>query len=324
MLVDNHGRVINYMRLAVTDRCNLRCSYCMPAHGLDWLSRSELLSWEELLRLSRIMIGAGISKIRITGGEPFVRKGLMEFLEQLANLDGLSELTMTTNGVLTAPHVSTLARLGVKSINLSIDTLDAQRFALITRRDELPQVMQTLDALLAHNIIVKLNTVVMAGVNTDDIVPLVALTKDLPIQVRFIEEMPFNGDGHRPADITWNYKKIIDTVSHAFGPLIKVSDGPYSTSVNYFISGHTGGVGVIPAYSRTFCGTCNRLRVTPVGMIKTCLYDGGVLNIKDVMRSGANDEVVLSAVKEALQKRSATGWEAERVAAHQSMASIGG
>ena len=193
MLVDNHGRKISYMRLAVTDRCNLRCFYCMPEEGLDWLSRTELMSYEEMLRMCQLMVQMGIEKIRITGGEPFVRKDIMQLLSRIADIDGLKDITITTNGVLTAPHISDLKALGVKSINLSLDTLNAGRFFAITRRDEFAAVMNTLDELLKHDFEVKINAVVMDGKNTQDIAPMVALTKDLPVSVRFIEEMPFNG-----------------------------------------------------------------------------------------------------------------------------------
>ncbi len=151
LLFDNHGRPITYLRLAVTDRCNLRCNYCMPEHGLEWLSRSALLSYEEMLRLCRLLIGLGINKIRITGGEPFVRKDLMKFLEALASIKGLQQINLTTNGVATGAHIPQLKALGIRSVNLSLDTLNRERFFEITRRDEFPTVLQTLDSLLRHD-----------------------------------------------------------------------------------------------------------------------------------------------------------------------------
>ncbi|MCC8410087.1 GTP 3',8-cyclase MoaA [Mucilaginibacter sp. UR6-1] len=329
MLTDNHGRPINYLRLAVTDRCNLRCFYCMPEHGLDWLSRVELLSYEELLRISSLMVGMGVNKIRITGGEPFVRRDIMQLLSSLSALPGLDELTITTNGVLTAPYVSELKRLGIRSVNLSLDTLDAARFFAITRRDEFAAVMHTLEQLLKHDIDVKINAVVMQGRNTQDILPLVELTRELPVSVRFIEEMPFNGDGHQFSGIAWDHVRIMEEIRQHHPQIIKAVDGPYSTSYNYNIPGHKGNVGVIAAYSRTFCGTCNRIRVTPTGILKTCLYDDGVLNLRDMLRTGNNDEEVKRALLYALKHRAADGHEAERLvkstaSIHQSMAVIGG
>ncbi|WP_460693629.1 GTP 3',8-cyclase MoaA [Mucilaginibacter puniceus] len=329
MLIDNHGRKLNYLRLAVTDRCNLRCFYCMPEEGLNWLSRSELMTYEEMLRSCALLVKMGIEKIRITGGEPFVRKDIMQLLTALSKLDGLRELSMTTNGVLTAPYVAEMKALGVKSVNLSLDTLDANRFFTITRRDEFASVMATLDELLKHDIDVKINAVVMEGKNTEDIIPLVELTKDLPVSVRFIEEMPFNGDGHSYSGLQWDYVHILEKIRDKFPNIEKLTDPAYSTSYNYHIPGHQGSIGIIAAYSRTFCGTCNRIRITPQGELKNCLYDDGVLNIRDIIRSGAGDEELEQSLLNAFSHRVKDGWEAERnrfekTGVHESMATIGG
>lgn len=329
MLIDNHGRKINYLRLAVTDRCNLRCFYCMPPEGLNWLSRSELMTYEEMLRACGLFVKMGVEKIRITGGEPFVRRDIMPFLSQLSRLNGLRELTMTTNGVLTAPYVPELKKMGIKSVNLSLDTLDPDRFFTITLRDEFSKVMDTLDALLKHRIGVKINAVVMDGKNTQDIIPLVELTKDLPVSLRFIEEMPFNGEGHIYTGLKWDHGRILDEVKEKFPDLQKITDEPYSTSYNYQVPGHRGSIGVIAAYSRTFCGTCNRIRVTPQGELKTCLYDNGVLNIKDLMRGGATETELENSLLAAFGQRPKDGWAAERLriehaGIHESMATIGG
>jgi molybdenum cofactor biosynthesis protein A len=329
LLTDNHGRKISYMRLAVTDRCNLRCFYCMPEEGLNWLSRAELMTYEEMLHSSRLLVKMGIEKIRITGGEPFVRKDIMALLTALSKLDGLKELSITTNGVLTAPHVAELKNIGVRSVNLSLDTLDANRFFTITRRDEFANVMETMEELLKHDMEVKINTVVMAGKNTQDIIPLVGLTKDLPVSVRFIEEMPFNGDGHSYSGILWDYVRIFDEIRQTFPEIQKVPDPQYSTSYNYQIPGHKGSIGIIAAYSRTFCGTCNRIRITPQGTLKNCLYDDGVLNIKDLMRLGTKDAELEETLRAAFNNRQKDGWQAEQKRLqnpnfHESMATIGG
>jgi len=329
VLTDNHGRKINYLRLAVTDRCNLRCFYCMPEEGLNWLSRSELLTYEEMLFVCDLLVKMGIEKIRITGGEPFVRKDIMQLLTALSELKGLNELTITTNGVLTAPFIPELKKIGIKSVNLSLDTLNANRFFAITKRDEFANVMETFEQLLKHDIEVKINAVVMDGKNTQDIIPLVELTKDLPVSVRFIEEMPFNGDGHIYTGLQWDYVRILDEIRQKYPGITKLTDSPYSTSYNYQIPNHKGNIGVIAAYSRTFCGTCNRIRVTPEGELKTCLYDAGVLNIKDMIRNGASDFELEKALLNAFSHRSKDGWEAEKnrsnnIPAHESMATIGG
>ncbi len=323
MLTDNHGRVVNYLRLAVTDRCNLRCFYCMPEEGIDWLKRQDLMSYEEMLRICGVLVQNGISKIRITGGEPFVRKDIMLLLSGLAAMNGLQELTLTTNGTVTAPYIPELKRLGIRSVNLSIDTLDRNRFFSITRRDELPAVLHTMEELLRHGIQVKLNAVVMDGRNTEDIVPLVALTRELPVSVRFIEEMPFNGSGElRP--LNWDHVRIAEHIKAAYPGMEKVQDPQFSTSYNYTIPGHKGGVGIIAAYTRSFCGTCNRIRITPQGMLKTCLYDSGVLNVRDLMRAGNTDEQVMATIQTAIGQRAVNGFEAEKNATHESMAAIGG
>ncbi len=329
VLYDNHGRIVTYLRLAVTDRCNLRCFYCMPEEGMNWLPRKDLMTDEEMLRLCSLLIKIGIDKIRITGGEPFIRKDLMSFLHALSKQNGLNQLTITTNGVLTAPHIPELKKIGVQSVNLSLDTLDRDRFFSITRRDELPKVLHTFEELLKHDMEVKLNAVVMEGKNTQDILPLVALTKEVPVSVRFIEEMPFNGQGHTYSGIKWNHQHILQTIKESYPAIEKLPDPAYSTSYNYHIPGHRGTVGIIAAYSRSFCGTCNRIRITPQGELKTCLYDIGGLQIKDLMRQGADDAALESAFKEALGKKAKDGWEAERAkpqrsSARESMATIGG
>jgi molybdenum cofactor biosynthesis protein A len=329
LLLDNHGRRITYLRLAVTDRCNLRCFYCMPEDGLNWLSRTELMTYEEMLRVCELLVKMGIEKIRITGGEPFVRKDIMQLLTALSKLDGLKELSLTTNGVLTAPHVAELKAIGVRSVNLSLDTLDAGRFFAITRRDEFANVMDTMHELLKHDREVKINAVVMAGKNTQDIIPLVQLTKDLPVSVRFIEEMPFNGDGHSYSGALWDYVRIFDEIRSVYPDIQKVPDPQYSTAYNYQIPGHVGSIGIIAAYSRTFCGTCNRIRITPQGTLKNCLYDDGVLNIKDLMREGKSNTAIVDALHLAFNSREKDGWAAERKRMenpnfHESMATIGG
>ncbi len=330
MLYDNHGRPINYLRLAVTDRCNLRCFYCMPEEGINYLPRKELLTYEELERVVRITVSLGINKVRITGGEPFLRKGMMEFLERLLGIKGLEKLNITTNGTFTAGLVPHLKSIGINSINLSIDTLDPQRFFEITRRDSFEAVMRTLDELIENNIPTKINCVVMNGRNTEDIIPMVELAKHRPIGVRFIEEMPFNGSGVDGRPKPWAFPQILDHIKSHFPNIRKLEDEPSSTSFNYQIPGFKGSVGIIAAYSRLFCGTCNRIRLTPQGMLKTCLYDDGVFNLKDLMREGGTDEHLITALLDALGSRAKDGFEAEErrnlfgLPVSESMATIGG
>ncbi|TXB59723.1 GTP 3',8-cyclase MoaA [Phaeodactylibacter luteus] len=328
-LFDNHGRKINYVRLAVTDRCNLRCFYCMPEEGIKYVGREELLSYEEMIRLVSTLAEMGITKVRVTGGEPFVRRDMMKFLQALCSTPGIEKVNITTNGTLTAPLVPELKAMGISSVNLSLDALDPARFFKITRRDVFPQVMDTFEALLHHGIDTKINAVVMDGQNTEDIIPMALLSKDHPVSVRFIEEMPFNGEGSHYERLAWNHRRILSHLQAHFPDIEKVPDPPHSTSYNYQIPGHQGTVGIIAAYSRTFCGTCNRIRITPKGMLKTCLYDDGVFNIRDIMRAGATQEQLRDTFLQALGNRAKDGWEAEkqRTLNHpiqESMATIGG
>jgi len=327
-LFDNHGRPLNYLRLAVTDRCNLRCFYCMPEQGIHYMPKKELLTFEEIIRLVSLMASMGISKVRLTGGEPFVRNDLMKLIRRLVEIPGIKDLHLTTNGVLTAPHIPELKKLGIASVNLSLDTLDKERFNKITRRDEFENTIHTLNLLLAHEIPVKINSVIMDGKNTEDIISLAELTKDNNISVRFIEEMPFNGEG-KQATLTWNHKKILQHLQEHFASIHKVSDPENTTAFHYKIPGYQGTIGIIAAFSRTFCGTCNRIRVTAQGTLKTCLYDDGVLNIKHWLRAGITDEDLTQKLLQAFNQRAKDGFEAERnrndhQSAYESMATIGG
>lgn len=328
MITDSHGRTINYLRLAVTDRCNLRCAYCMPAEGLDWLPRKELMTYEEMLRICSLFVEMGVEKIRITGGEPFVRRDLVPFLYQLSGINGLRELTITTNGLLTGEYITDLKKMGVRSVNLSLDTLDAGRFYRITRRKGLEKVLTTMDKLLENNIGVKINAVVMEDKNTEDIIPLMQLAAKLPVSVRFIEEMPFNG-GKEEVSLNWDHTRILEHIRHAFPAITKISDPAHATAYNYKIPGFEGDIGIIAAYTRSFCGACNRIRITPTGMLRTCLYDAGTVNLKDAMREGRTNAELQHIVTNAIQKKTKDGWDAQRTLVaqhreHESMAAIGG
>ncbi len=328
MLIDNHGRPINYLRLAVTDRCNLRCFYCMPQEGIQFLPKPHLLSYEEMLRVCTIFGELGISKVRITGGEPFVRKDILPFIRKISEIEQINKINLTTNGVLTAPFVPELKQLGIHSVNLSLDTLNKNKFHEITRRDEFDLVWKTFESLLAHEIPVKINMVVMANKNIEDILPMVALTKDIDVAVRFIEEMPFNGEGRRNDESSqWHFPKILSYIQSVYPDIEKMADEANSTSYNYKIPGFKGSVGIIAAYSRTFCGTCNRIRLTPTGGFRTCLYGDEVLNIRDLMRAGNDNEAIKDQIISVISKRAKNGFEAELNRSGQineSMTTIGG
>jgi molybdenum cofactor biosynthesis protein A len=328
-ILDNHGRPVNYLRLAVTDRCNLRCFYCMPEEGIHYFPQRELLSFDEIDRLVRLLASLGVSKIRLTGGEPFVRTDLMDVIRNITKVPGVQELHLTTNGVLTAPHIPELKKLSIASVNLSLDTFDRERFKLITRRDEVDKVMETYRLLLENKIPVKINAVVMEGKNIDDIVSLIELGKSQPVSVRFIEEMPFNGEGNHYPSLTWTHKKILDYIKERYPELIKIPDPGNSTAYHYQVPGYKGNIGIIAAFSRTFCGTCNRLRITAQGELKTCLYDDGVMNVKTLLRSGMSDNELKKEFLKAFGQRPKDGFEAEQKRknhqpVHESMSTIGG
>jgi len=329
MLFDNHNRPISYLRLAVTDRCNLRCFYCMPEEGIRYVPRKELLSFEEIERLVRLMAGMGITKVRVTGGEPFVRTDLMKLLGTLVAIPGISDVHLTTNGVLTKAHVPALKSLGIASVNLSLDTLDRERFRSITRRDEFDHVWETFEALLQHEIPTKINAVVMDGKNIEDLIPLALLTKHYPVSVRFIEEMPFNGEGIHYPVLKWTHARILEALKASFPSLKRQEDPANATASHYKVPGHSGDLGIIAAFTRTFCGTCNRIRVTAQGDLKTCLYDHGVMNLRDLMRKGNSDKELQAVLLAAFTNRPKDGFEAEAsrgVAGkiHESMSTIGG
>lgn len=328
-LFDNHNRPLNYVRLAVTDRCNLRCFYCMPEHGIRYLPKNALLTYEEIRRLVALLASMGISKVRLTGGEPFVRNDMMELVRSLVEIPGVKDLHLTTNGVLTAPFIPELKKLGIASVNLSLDTLDRGRFLEITRRDEFAAVMQTLQMLLVHEIPVKINAVVMEGKNIEDMLPLIELTRHQQVDVRFIEEMPFNGEGNHYSELRWDHRAIVAYIRQHHPSMVKVPDAPHATSYNYRIPGYRGQVGVIAAFSRTFCGTCNRIRLTAQGTMKTCLYDDGVLDLRALLRSGASDADIREKLLFAFRRRAKDGFQAEaqrksQQPAHESMSTIGG
>ncbi|MBC7892953.1 MAG: radical SAM protein, partial [Sphingobacteriaceae bacterium] len=242
-------------------------------------------------------------------------------------IPNLEEIGLTTNGVLTAPHLPELKALGVTSINLSLDTLDRQRFFQITRRDEFDRVRATLDSLLEQDFDVKINAVVMEGQNTDDLHPLAELTREHPLAMRFIEEMPFNGEGSHYPVLHWNHRRILEQLRGFYPDLQKRPDPDFSTAATYQVPGYRGNLGIIAAFSRTFCGTCNRIRLTAQGELKTCLYQSGGLQIRDRMREGLSDEALADLFLAAFQTRPRDGFEAERLrpdAVHESMTTIGG
>jgi len=293
------------------------------------MPKKDLLTFEEIHRLISLLASMGITKVRLTGGEPFVRNDLMKLIRNIVEIPGIRDLHLTTNGVLTAAHIPELRKLEIASVNLSLDTLDKKRFHSIARRDEFESVMNTLNLLLENEIPVKINAVVMDGKNIEDIIPLIEFTKKNKVDVRFIEEMPFNGEGKHYPILNWTYSKILDYIKGHYPELYKIPDSKFSTSYNYHIPGHQGNFGIIAAFSRTFCGTCNRIRVTAQGTLKTCLYDDGVMDIRQLLRDGLEDEAIKDKLLTAFHSRAKDGFEAEEkrknhAPVSESMSTIGG
>ncbi len=328
MLTDKFGRQITYLRLAITDRCNLRCQYCMPAHGIDIVDRKDLLTYKEMYRITRVLSELGVNKVRLTGGEPFVRKDFIHFLETLSFNDKLDQINITTNGALISKHISKLEELGIHAINLSLDTLKADKFKQVTRRDVFEETIQTLDKLLASKLTIKLNVVILPGVNTDEITDFIELTKNKDIAVRFIEEMPFNGTGLRKTEEVWNLDKIYTKIQKSYKNIIQLVDKKSSTSKNFKIPGYTGSFGIIPAFTRTICHDCNRIRITATGLFKNCLFDDGVFNIRDFIRNGASDDELKELFIKTVQQKPINGFVAEanrkNKKVSESMSTIGG
>lgn len=325
---DSFDRTIDYVRIAVTDRCNLRCFYCMPAEGIPYEPKAHLLSYEEITRLLKVLGELGFQKVRFTGGEPFLRKDFMKLLENTSGLNDYKSIHITSNGTLLQKHIPKLKELGVTKINLSIDSLDPQRFHKITRRNDFDKVMQTFHMLVDNGFKIKLNAVIIKGINTQDIIPLAELAKDYPVDVRFIEEMPFNG-GYKENVEMYSARDIYAHLKANYSELEKLPSNHGDTASLLSVPGYKGNIGVIAAFSRTFCNTCNRLRISSKGEIKSCLYDDGVFNIRDYMRSGVSDEELADKFREIVRLKPKDGFIAEKMrtapaAAMQSMSSIGG
>ena len=329
-LIDNFGRPINYLRISVTDRCNLRCVYCMPETGIRFLPKHEILSYEEIERITRILAAMGITKVRITGGEPFVRADLMKLLRSIHAIEGVEEIHLTTNGILTPKFMPELKEMGIAGINLSLDTLDRERFRKITRRNNFDEVLQTFRLALDYRISLKINAVVMDGLNIPDIPLLAHLAKEYPVDIRYIEEMPFNGaNNNSHAKLKWNHTRIFQELQKFYPDIQKIDDSPNSTSMNYFVPGFKGKIGIIAGFTRTFCGTCNRIRITAKGMLKTCLYDDGVFDLKNYLRSGATDQQINEMFQRLISNRPKDGFEAQKsrsiqLPVYESMSLIGG
>jgi GTP 3',8-cyclase len=285
-LIDTYGRRINYLRLSVTDRCNLRCSYCMPTQGVAKIGHGEVLSYEEMYRVAREAVALGIEKIRITGGEPLVRKGVVQFLGRLSQLPGLKELVLTTNGVLLKEMALPLRRAGVQRLNISLDSLQPELFAAITRGGELSRVLEGIAAAERAGFdALKINMVVMRGINDQELLDFAALTLDKPYLVRFIEYMPtLREPGWETLSLSG--QEILERIAGRYQLLPVVGGELAGPSRNFRIKGGRGGIGVITPVSGHFCDSCNRIRVTSTGLVRSCLFSGSGVELRPYLETG--------------------------------------
>ncbi len=291
MLLDPYKRKINYLRISVTDRCNLRCRYCMPEKGIPLIPHEEVLTYEEILRIVRVFAIEGISKIRLTGGEPLVRKGIVDFIAHLSQIGEIKDLSLTTNGILLKESARDLKKAGLNRINISLDSLKKERFRKITRKDEFERVWAGIEEALKIGLSpIKINMVAIQGLNDDEIESFARLTLHLPLTVRYIEYMPSgNGEEWKEGDILtipWIKGRLEE-----MGNLIPIPseewDGP---AKRFQIEGAIGEIGLIGPVSDHFCDACNRLRLTPDGKIRTCLFSDEEIDVKEFLRNGGSDE----------------------------------
>ena len=305
MLIDGYGRHVNNLRISVTDRCNLRCVYCMPAEP-EWMEQPEILSFEEIERLVRVAVSLGITDFRITGGEPTARRDLPELIRRIAGVDGVQDLAMTTNGILLKKLAGPLREAGLHRLNVSLDTLKGEKFVHLTRREGFAQVWEGIEeADRAGFRPIKINVVVLRGVNDDEILDFAGMARTRPWKVRFIEFMPLDGDGIWTRDQVVPAREILERI-HGRWPLDPVSDAPLTDPARVFrFRDGVGDVGVIASVSEPFCSSCDRIRITPDGQLRTCLFSTWETDLKGPMRRGADDAELVAMVRGALEKKEA-------------------
>lgn len=301
VLVDRFSRSHNYLRISLTERCNLRCTYCMPSDGVALSPKAHLMTVDEIFSIAKIFVEYGVNKIRLTGGEPLVRKDFREILKRLATLN--VEITITTNSILVDRYIDDFKIYGINAINISLDTLKVERFKFITRRDQFIKAFENMHLLIKNGFKVKLNAVLIKGFNDDEILDFIKLTKDLPIAVRFIEFMPFNGNNWNKSKLV-TQKVILDSVKSYFGfeKLIELENEFNFTSRDYKISGFKGSFGIISSVSNPFCDGCNRIRLTANGRLKNCLFSN---NETDLLTAFRANQPIAPLIANVISKKSA-------------------
>ncbi len=304
MLLDSYNRPINYLRMSLTDRCNLRCVYCMPEQGVPKLIHEDILTYEELLRLARLSVGLGIEKIRLTGGEPLVRKNIVDLIKALGEIPGIRDISLTTNGVLLAEQAQALWEAGVKRINISLDTLDPQNFARITRFGFFDQVWEGIQGAERIGFSpIKINVVALKGINDDEILAFGRLSYEKPYHIRFIEFMPVGAENGWSAERFLSSEDILKKLQ-VLGPLFPINgqglDGP-AKRMSY--AGARGEIGLISPISEHFCPSCNRLRLTAEGRLRVCLFSDDETDLRTPLRNGASDTELESIIRETISRK---------------------
>jgi GTP 3',8-cyclase len=327
-LVDSWGREIKSVRVSVTDKCNFRCSYCMPAEGLEWLARDEVLTFEEIARLVAVLARLGVDEVRLTGGEPLVRRDVPTLVGMIAHIEGVRDLSLTTNGVLLDRLAGPLVEAGLRRINVSLDSLDHVRFAELTRRDALDQVLRGLEAAEQYPELrpIKVNCVAIKGFTEEEVPRLAALARRKPYVVRFIEFMPLDADEGWREDQVLTGAEIRALIEAEHGPLVELPAKASSTARRFRFADGNGEVGFVSPVSEPFCSTCDRIRITADGQLRTCLFSRREWDLKTPLRDGATDDELVELLRNAVAHKELKHRinEPGFVRASRSMSQIGG
>jgi cyclic pyranopterin phosphate synthase len=326
-LTDSWGREIRSLRVSVTDRCNFRCRYCMPAEGLPWLPQPEVLTFEEIHRLVRLMAQMGVREVRLTGGEPLVRRDLPELVERLARTPGVEDLSLTTNGVLLDRLAGPLVKAGLRRVNVSLDSLSHTRFAEITRRDALDRVLKGLEVAESHPELrpIKINSVAIRGFSETEVPALAGLARRKPYVVRFLEFMPLDADERWDADQVLSGAEVRAIVEERW-PLVEIPAGPSSTSRRFRFADGAGEIGFISPVTEPFCSSCDRIRLTADGRLRTCLFSRREWDLREPLRAGVEDRELRELIREAVAHKELKHRVNEPgfVRASRTMSQIGG
>ena len=302
-LMDGFGRVARKLRISVTDRCNLRCVYCMPSDNLNWIEKDSILNYEEIARLTAIFVSLGIDKIRITGGEPTVRPHITNLIESISKINGVKSISMTTNGLLLQENVTELKRAGLAGVNISLDTFRSDKFKSISGIDGLERVLASIKAVDLAGLKLKINTVIIRGWNEDEVIDFAKYSRDTGHTVRFIEFMPLDGTGIWKPELVVSKKEMISMINSNINDLVPLHNDISEPATLYSFTDGKGTVGFIPSMTEPFCKHCDRIRLTSDGRLLTCLFERLGYNLRDLLRDGKPDSHIRRYILESIQKK---------------------